>query len=640
MGKEGGLYAAWIPSAFAGSNPCIVRSIGTTGARFTGSGFMDGGGATILVDAQVFGACNVGSTDFVIDGPTAQNIPADTAGGSGGDGFIVRANAGTEAVRAKIRNVNTSNTVRGGITFTGCLECELVNAHVLDVTGTNPGFGLGIEPDTGEEVRGLRVSGLHVDNALRAVVAVGSGDGIGGTVIEGLHSKNIRGAPILLNGATGITFVAPEIDERSNTNGQPGAEIYSTSADIAFLGGTFDLTGATDDRGGMRISGGVTRLLVDGTIIKGTAQHCIKVVSNTAGGGVTDGDTQSLELKPICVDTVATAETTMGAIHILGDSGTNTIFNVAVGGIIRDTRGGSANEFGVRTASLSNTENSGIRIDPSMIIAGVSTPLSGNLPGRVIGVPAVVPLGTSSGQGGQVLMRELLANGLEYVGLAAPDAVTTSRVHTLPETAAADTVALIAATQTLTNKTVDVEGTGNVITTVEKKYIIPAICTNATAVLMVDTPAANAAAAACITGSGTQKAVMDFDQTTDESFETHMALPSDWTGAIDVTFFWIGNASTDPVAWCAQLVPVAAGESDDASYPAQGAGNCVSDASINSAVNLNTASKTGLTCTGCAAGELLHIRISRDPDETAGATDTMAADARLVGFELTYRRAQ
>jgi hypothetical protein len=40
--------------------------------------------------------------------------------------------------------------------------------------------------------------------------------------------------------------------------------------------------------------------------------------------------------------------------------------------------------------------------------------------------------------------------------------------------------------------------------------------------------------------------------------------------------------------------------------------------------------------TGCAAGELMHIKILRD---SAHASDTLAATARLIGVELVIREA-
>jgi hypothetical protein len=174
------------------------------------------------------------------------------------------------------------------------------------------------------------------------------------------------------------------------------------------------------------------------------------------------------------------------------------------------------------------------------------------------------------------------------------------------------------------------------ITFTEKKWFPFAACNNVTAALIWDAPTSNAAAAACVTGNNT-KGVADFDATTDESLEMTYLLPSDFTGAIDARIRWHAAATSGSVGWCVQLVSVADAETGDVSFPAQGAGNCVSDAAKGTTLQQNDASITGVTATGVAAGELLHIKVSRDANGGA-VTDDMTGDARGIGLELTLRR--
>jgi hypothetical protein len=170
----------------------------------------------------------------------------------------------------------------------------------------------------------------------------------------------------------------------------------------------------------------------------------------------------------------------------------------------------------------------------------------------------------------------------------------------------------------------------------EKKWFPFAACNNVTAALIWDAPTSNAAAAACVTGNNT-KGVADFDATTDESLEMTYMLPSDFTGAIDARLRWHAAATSGSVGWCVQLVSVADAETGDVSFPAQGAGNCVSDAAKGTTLQQNDASISSVTATGVAAGELLHIRVSRDANGGA-VTDDMTGDARGIGLELTFRR--
>jgi hypothetical protein len=191
-----------------------------------------------------------------------------------------------------------------------------------------------------------------------------------------------------------------------------------------------------------------------------------------------------------------------------------------------------------------------------------------------------------------------------------------------------------ASSDTFTNKIVDVEGTGNTITTVSKMWLEAAGCQNATAGLMWDTPTSNPAVAACVTGTNTQKGVADFADSSNLSMQRTFMLPSDFTGAIDLRFKWTTTATTGSVVWQAATICVADAETDD---PAFNTASTVTDAAKGTTLQTNDATITGLTATGCAAGELMHLKVSRD---SAHASDDLAATARLIGVEVSMRRAQ
>jgi hypothetical protein len=194
--------------------------------------------------------------------------------------------------------------------------------------------------------------------------------------------------------------------------------------------------------------------------------------------------------------------------------------------------------------------------------------------------------------------------------------------------------ATAASTSTLTNKTLDVEGTGNVVTVPVRLWWPAATCQNATAITDWSTPTANPAVAACVTGSNTQKGVLDFaDGANTLSVQRLLRLPADWIGTIDAALVWFTPATTGSVVWQVATICVADAETGD---PAFNAASTVTDAAKASTNQFNDAAITTVTITGCAAGETLHLRVFRDPTH---GSDTLADTARLVGVELTYRRA-
>jgi len=189
-------------------------------------------------------------------------------------------------------------------------------------------------------------------------------------------------------------------------------------------------------------------------------------------------------------------------------------------------------------------------------------------------------------------------------------------------------------TTTFTNKTIDAEAAGNFIKIPDKLILPAAGCDDTTATTFWDRPAdANAPDAACVAGTNVRKGVLDFIDGATNSAQQTLWLPSDWTGNVDVEVKWFSTATSGSVVWQIQTSCVADGETDD---PSWNTADTITDAAKGTANQMNDASVSAIAMTGCAAGELWHLLILRDPTH---ASDHLGATARLYQVALTVRRA-
>ena len=92
------------------------------------------------------------------------------------------------------------------------------------------------------------------------------------------------------------------------------------------------------------------------------------------------------------------------------------------------------------------------------------------------------------GGGSQVVSASSLTATVTKMTAGVPSAATVGTDYGTPDATA----------KTYTNTTYDAAGSGNVFTSLERKYLTAAGCANATATAAFDTPTANAATATCI----------------------------------------------------------------------------------------------------------------------------------------------
>jgi hypothetical protein len=152
-------------------------------------------------------------------------------------------------------------------------------------------------------------------------------------------------------------------------------------------------------------------------------------------------------------------------------------------------------------------------------------------------------------------------------------------------------------------------------------------CDAGTGASVWDVPSSNPAAPACY-GSNYPRGVLDFDDATTETAYTSFALADLMNGGtLQANIYWLAAATTGNVEW--QLSTACTGDSE-ATDPSWNTADTVITAVDATTTDLNVSNIYDLDQTGCVEGEVLHLRLQRNP---ATASD-MSGDARLVRVEI------
>ncbi len=189
-------------------------------------------------------------------------------------------------------------------------------------------------------------------------------------------------------------------------------------------------------------------------------------------------------------------------------------------------------------------------------------------------------------------------------------------------------VATLSGAQALTNKDIDSEATGNTITIPYYwDFDLVAVVSGVADHVWNDDPLGTSCTPLAAIGTNRATGYCTFPDS-DGEFGRQITkyLPTGWTGSFDAEIWWkttgSGNARFQVAVVC-----YADNEADDASF--------VSVSKVTAAAGTsgrpNKQTMTGITTTGCAAGELMRIRFFRDRTE---ASDTLnaALDVEKVIF--------
>jgi hypothetical protein len=185
-------------------------------------------------------------------------------------------------------------------------------------------------------------------------------------------------------------------------------------------------------------------------------------------------------------------------------------------------------------------------------------------------------------------------------------------------------------TITFTNKTIDAEGTGNVIT-------IPAywdmdlvsVVGGVAAHIWNDDPLSTACTPLAVTGTNRTTGVCTFPASDGEyGRQITRHLPTGWTGTFEADIWW-KTTGTGNARFRVQTACYADNEDDTPAF----SNSSYVTAAAGTSGRPNKETLTPITTTGCAAGELMRIRFSRNQAE---GTDSLnaALDVEKVVFKL------
>lgn len=269
--------------------------------------------------------------------------------------------------------------------------------------------------------RTLLVTAQSTNSGVPGAVAwVQGGNTLSATGVLGTNSAH--DLTIRANSATRLTFTSAGAVNLTSAAGQPVVESAGTTYSIT--GGTGLVTTATTGNSFVQALAGNVSLQANSSVFA-TGGNGVQIAATTGNTVITAGDNITL--------TATNAGVSLSALNGTASITANSVTATATADASITSLGGDSGVYapgGAATlqGTFANVQGfSGVTISCAAASASDIT-----LTPSTAGCVALPPVGVAAGNTCEVRFRELLANGVNYTGFKAPDAIAANAMYTLP----------------------------------------------------------------------------------------------------------------------------------------------------------------------------------------------------------------
>lgn len=135
---------------------------------------------------------------------------------------------------------------------------------------------------------------------------------------------------------------------------------------------------------------------------------------------------------------------------------------------------------------------------------------------------------------------------------------------------------------------------------------------------------------ACVSGTNTEYAVLEFDDSTDEIIQEQFVLDADYS-SMNVLLTWRAGATSGDVDWVLECGCVDEGDDGDPTWVSVGS---LKDTVAGVADRWNEVSLSSVDPTGCDPLDTFFWRLYRDADDVAN--DTATGDSDYIKLRFTF----